>query len=341
MVQAGRLTRWSMGIGALAALLGLAALATPAAGAAEICNETSYVADVAAAWAVEGGVAIEGWTRVRPGECQIIAEEVDLEDEQPIFYYAKSSMAYLGGVREWRGTVPLCVDERDFEVVANTRCAALGLAARDFFVREGEQRERTILAEPADYGRRARTAGIQRLLQSAGYPVTGVDGYDGRSTRRAISRFLADAGIANRPDDAALIDALEARALARNASSGLIVCNEADGDIATAIGHRVGEIWESRGWWRIHAGECARLLAARLETDNTFVYAERVSGRGRRPMTGGTERFCLAPARFVAEGRTDCAARGYGVAGFRRAPQPEEGGVRLTLGEDDFQAPPR
>ncbi|MEA1943577.1 MAG: DUF1036 domain-containing protein [Pseudomonadota bacterium] len=319
-------------------LAGLGTLAAPHADAAEICNETSFVADVAAAWAVEGGVAIQGWTRVRPGECEDIAQDFDLEtSEQPLFYYAKSTMAYLGGVREWRGTVPLCVDETDFEVVANTRCAALGLASRDFFIRERAERDRTVLVEPADYGRRAQVAGIQRLLQSAGYPVTGVDGYDGRSTRRAVSRFLADAGLDSQPEDPALIDALEARALERNASSGLIVCNEADGDIATAIGHRVGEIWQSRGWWRIHAGECARLLAARLETDNAFVYAERVSSQGRRPMTGGTDSFCLAPARFVAEERGECAERGYGTANFRRVPQPENGGVRVTLTEEDFQ----
>lgn len=325
-------------IAACLALLGLAAFASPRAGAAEICNETSYITHIAAAWAVEGGVAIEGWTRVRPGECAEVAQEVDLDaNTQPLFFYAKSTTAYLGGVREWRGTVPLCVDETDFQVVANTRCAALGLASRDFFMREGDERERTVLVEPSEFGRRAQVAGIQRLLQSAGYAVTGVDGYDGRSTRRAVARFQSEAGIAGNPGDAALIDALEARALERNASSGLIVCNEADGDIATAIGHRVGEIWQSRGWWRIHAGECARLLAARLETDNAFIYAERVSGQGRRPMSGGNERFCLAPARFVSEGRTECAERGYTAAGFRRVPQPEDGGVRITLTEADFQ----
>lgn len=318
-----------------------AGFAAPGAGAAEICNETSYVADVAAGWPVEGGVAIEGWTRVRPGECEEIADAVNLDREgQPIFFYAKSTLAYLGGVREWRGTVPLCVDERDFEVVANTRCAALGLAARDFFIREGEERARTVLVEPSDYGRRAVTAGIQRLLQSSGYPITVIDGYEGASTRRAISRFLGDAELSSRPGDGALIDALEARALERNAASGLILCNEADGDISAAIGHRVGEIWQSRGWWRIHAGECGRLLGSRLESDNVFYYAERIASSGRRAMTGGTDQFCLAPARFVAEDRTDCAERGYTVAAFRRVGTPENGGVRVSVSESDFRAPP-
>jgi len=327
-------------ISGLCALLALGL--TARSEAAEICNETSFIAEVAAGWAVEGGVAIEGWTRVRPGECETVAEEVDLTQEQPIFFYAKSSLAYLGGVREWRGTVPLCVDEADFEVVANTRCAALGLASRDFFVREGDDRERTVLAEPSDYGRRSGTAGIQRLLQSAGFPVNGVDGYEGSSTRRAISRFLETAGIGRDPSDAALIDALEARALERNASSGLILCNEADGDISAAVGYRTASIWQSRGWWRIHAGECARLIGNRLEAAGgddapAYVYAERVSSSGRRAMTGGDTPFCLAPARFVAEERTDCAERGYSTARFRRVPAPQDGGVRVTVEENDFE----
>ncbi|WP_203291707.1 DUF1036 domain-containing protein [Maricaulis parjimensis] len=327
-------------ISGLCALLALGF--TARSEAAEICNETSFIAEVATGWTVDGGVAIEGWTRIRPGECETVAEEVDLSVEQPIFFYAKSSPAYLGGVREWRGTVPLCVDETDFEVVANTRCAALGLASRDFFVREGEDRERTVLAEPSDYGRRAGTAGIQRLLQSAGFPVNGVDGYEGNSTRRAITRFLTDAGIGRDPSDAALMDALEARALERNGSSGLTLCNEADGDISAAVGYRVGTVWQSRGWWRIHAGECARLIGNRLETPSgseapAYFYAERVSSSGRRAMTGGDANFCLAPARFVAEERTECGERGYAIAPFRAVPSPEDGGVRITVEESDFE----
>ena len=127
---------------ALLALPALLLTAAPHAEAAELCNETSYIVEAAAGWPVEGGVAIEGWTRLRPGDCATVASDVDLDGDQPIFFYAKSSIAYLGGVREWRGTIPLCVDEADFEVVANTRCSSLGMASRDFFIREGEDRDR-------------------------------------------------------------------------------------------------------------------------------------------------------------------------------------------------------
>ena len=304
--------------------------------AAELCNETSYVVQVATGWPVEGGVVLQGWQRVRPGECVASAQEVSLESDTPIFYYAKTSSAYLGGVREWRGGVPLCVDEADFDVVANTRCAALGLASRDFMIREGENRARTVLVEPSNYGRRAEVAGIQRLLESAGYAISSVDGYEGRGTRRAVSSFLSDRGLGNRPAASRLIDELESAALERNASSGVTICNETIGDISAAIGHRVEDDWQSRGWWRLHAGECARMLATHLETGNAYYYAERINTGERTPILEGTQPFCLAPARFVAEGRGNCQQRGYGEALFRAVPEPENGGVRVTVTDGDF-----
>lgn len=322
-------------------LLGLALFANAPARAYDLCNQTSYIVHVATGWPVEGGVAIQGWMRMRPGECQEVAQGIELADDQPLYFYAKTSDAYLGGVREWRGSTTLCVDEADFEVVASTRCASLGLASRDFITREGDQRVRTVLVGPDNYNQHAEVAGIQRLLQSSGYPITAVDGYDGRGTDRAVARFLTDAELDTRPANAALIDGLEARALARNAQSGLTVCNQSDGDIAAAIGYRSGEIWQSRGWWRLHAGECARLLAARLETASSYFYAERINSGTRPALNGGQDAFCIAPARFLAEERTGCAERGYATANFRRIPDPVDGGVRVTIEESDFAGPRR
>lgn len=318
-------------------VLGFLYFAAPAADAAELCNETSYVVHIATGYPVEGGAAIEGWTRVRPGECADVAEGLDLDGEQPLFFYAKTSEAYPGGVREWRGNVPLCVDEADFELVANTRCAALGLASRDFIIREGEDRDRTVLVEPDDFGRRAMNAGIQRLLQASGYSVSTIDGYIGRGTRRAISNFQRDAGLSARPADPQLVDALESMSLDRNTHAGLTVCNDSSTDIATAVGYRLNGEWQSRGWWRMHSGECARILATRLDDTNSFFYAERISSDIRGAMTGGEETFCYAPARYLAEGREDCAERGYGIARFRRIPEPTEGGVRVTITDTDFE----
>lgn len=322
-------------------VLGLLMCAATPAKAAELCNQTSYIIHVATGWPVNGGVAIRGWMRMRPGACRPVAEGVQLAADQPLYFYAKTSEAYLGGVREWRGTLALCVDEADFEVVANTRCASLGLASRDFIVRTGAERDRTVLVGPDNFNQHADIAGIQRLLQSAGYPVTSVDGYDGRGTDRAVERFMADTGLTARPSNAALIDALESRAMARNATAGLTMCNDSDSNIAAAIGYRAADIWQSRGWWRLHAGECARLLATRLDTATAYYYAEQINGVTRRALNAASESFCVAPARFLSEERTGCAERGYATANFRRIPDPTDGGVRVTLDEDDFEGPRR
>lgn len=337
----------------IASLVGLLG-GTPSAQAAELCNRTSYVIEVATGWPVEGGVAIRGWDRIRPGACAELADDAELAGDQPLFYYAKTSEAYLGGVREWRGNVPLCVDEVDFDVVANTRCAALGLASRDFMIREGEERLRTVLVEPSNYllapstptTRRssqpfADAAGIQRLLNSAGYPIANIDGFEGPGTRRAITSFLSDVGISSRPGNAELLDRLEAYAVERNATSGVTLCNDSIGDISAVIGYRVDNIWQSRGWWRLYAGDCARLLSAHLETANTYFYAERINTGERLPITEGVQEFCIAPARFVSEGRDNCAQRGYGVARFRSIPEPENGGVRIHVQDSDFGSPDR
>lgn len=331
-------------------VLAFLAIGTSSARAAELCNQTSFIVHAAAGWPVEGGVALQGWTRLRPGACTEIAEELDMEGDQPLFIYAKTSDAYEGGVREWRGSVPLCVDEADFDLVANTRCAALGLASRDFMIREGDDRQRTVLVEPDNYRlapqsggryltsqRYADIAAIQRLLAAAGGSPSRVDGMEGSGTRRAIRNYLREAGVEDRPDNPELIDFLESEAMARNASAGLTICNDSSTDIAAAIGQQLDGRWQSRGWWRLHNGECARVLASRLESSEVFYYAERINADSRTAITGGDQNFCHAPSRYLAEDRTDCAVRGYAVARFRRIPQPEDGGSRVTISDGDFE----
>jgi hypothetical protein len=73
-----------------------------------------------------------------------------------------------------------------------------------------------VLVELADYGDRAEEAGLQRLLQSAGYDINVIDGYAGRRTRRQIAAFEAISTAAFGADRSELIEALHQRALERN-----------------------------------------------------------------------------------------------------------------------------
>lgn len=322
----------------LAATLAVILLPLTRAEAAELCNETSYIAEVALGWREGERVLVEGWTRLRPGECVEAGPDIDPASSDPLLLYARSSAAYLEGVREWRGPVTLCVGPSDFAVEGITDCEALGLEPRGFMLLRGEHRQRAVLVEPADFGEDAQEAGTQRLLQAAGYDIRNIDGVEGQRTYRAIAAFVSDAGLPRTPERAQLIDALEAAALNRNTQLGLRICNDTGLPIAAAIGRQRGEIWESRGWWRLEPGSCTRAVAARLTTPDIWFYAEQFSDT-RRPLAGGDAPFCFSPSRFTAEGREGCAERGYATGNFVRIPEPVDGLSTVTLTDANFAVP--
>lgn len=310
----------------------LAALAP--ASAAEICNQTSYIVQAALGWRSNGEIAVEGWTRIRPGECVRAGPDIAPDSTEPLLLYARSSAAYLGGVREWRGDVPLCVGPSDFSAEGVTDCEALGLEQRGFTILRGEHRQRSVLVEPADFGDNAEEAGLQRLLQANGADIRTIDGIAGRRTTTAIANFVRSAEMPRVPERPELIDALEAAALRRNAAMGLTLCNESGQQAAAVVARQRNDAWESRGWWRLEPGACARVIAEPMTTRDVYVYAETLAQA--RPLTGGTEIFCVAPSRFLSEGREQCAERGYGEAAFRQIPAPAGGSVTMSFGPLDF-----
>lgn len=322
----------------IALIAGLWLVALSPASAAEICNQTSYIVQAALGWRSNGEIAVEGWTRIRPGECVQAGPDIPPDSTEPLLLYARSSAAYLGGVREWRGEVPLCVGSSDFSAEGVTDCDALGLEQRGFTILRGEHRQRSVLIEPAGYGDNAEEAGLQRLLQANGSDIRTIDGIAGRRTTSAIANFVRAAEMPRVPERPELIDALEAAALRRNATIGLTLCNETGEQAAAVIARQRNDAWESRGWWRLEPGACARVIAEALITRDIHVYAETLNQS--RPLSGGTEIFCVAPSRFLSEGREECAERGYAEAAFRQIPEPVEGRMTLTFTPADFASLP-
>ncbi len=300
--------------------------------AGEVCNETSFVIEVAKAWRDSDGLNVRGWTRILPGDCAEIGPGPDVDQ----YLYARSTAAYLGGVREWRGAQGACVDDEDFEIQGVGDCAALGLQERAFRRLSPSERARTVLAEPSDFGTRAQEAGLQRLLQSAGYEIDVIDGYTGRRTRRQITTFQNDIDANFGSDQIGLMEALHERALERNSAAGLRVCNEARSPIATAVARATGDGYEARGWWRIEPGTCARPLALRLTDGEVFVHARLLEGSSERLLTASEEIFCVGAGRFTTERRDRCGDTGFQAARFRPTPPVTNGAVRLDLTEDDF-----
>jgi uncharacterized membrane protein len=321
----------------LAVLLTGLAFTAPAH-ASEVCNETSFTVEVAKAWRTPSGLVAEGWLRIAPGGCGELGPGPDSDQ----YLYARSTPAYLGGVREWRGGLDVCVDVTDFQIEGVADCDSLGLETRQFRQLSQAERSRAVLIELADYRDRADEAGLQRLLQAAGYDIRVIDGYAGRRTRRQVEIFEADAGSAFGADRAALIAALHERALARNETAGLRICNDADLPLAAAVSRAEGRAFITRGWWRIEPGACAKTIAERLTAGEVFVHARLISGAAIRPISRAAEEFCVAPSRFSTELREACGDTGFETAGFRPAPDPQDGGATLRLTERDFEeAAPR
>ena len=316
----------------LAALAGFAALSAPAR-AGEVCNETSFMVDVAKAWRTPSGIAAEGWLRLAPGGCGDIGPGPETDQ----YLYARSTPAYLGGVREWRGGQTVCVDETDFQLEGVADCAALGLESRGFRQLTEAERTQAVLVELADYRQRAEEAGLQRLLRAAGYDIRVIDGYAGRRTRRQVAAFESDAGRAFGADRAGLIEALHARALERNQSAGLRICNDADMPLAAAVSRAEGESYITRGWWRVEPGACAKTMSERLTAGEVFIHARLIVGTALRPISQGETMFCVAPGRFSTELREGCEDIGFETAAFRPAPEPVDGGAELRLSNRDFE----
>lgn len=300
--------------------------------AGEVCNETSFVVEVAKAWRTPEGLNVEGWTRILPGGCAEIGPESDIEQ----YIYARSTAAYLGGVREWRGSQIACVDQTDFEIQGVGECEALGLQERRFRRLSESERERTVLAEVADFGSRAQEAGLQRLLQSAGYDIRTIDGYAGRRTRQQIAAFQNDVDTNYGSDRIGLLQALHERALARNSNAGLQICNNARAPMAAAVARATGDGYEARGWWRVEPGNCARPLAMRLTDGEVFVHARLLDGAEERILADSDEVFCVGAGRFTTDRREGCGSTGFQSARFRPVMSVSDGTARLSFQDEDF-----
>src|SRR5699024_3747791 len=139
---------------------------------------------------------VEGWTRLRPGECKVALQgplKVGVN-----YVFARSSSAHRGGQREWNGNVNLCVDPNgSFAVESPSSCAAMGLTPRGFQAVKIDKRTgwTTTFRDTDNYnkpGQSAQAAGLQRLLEDAGADTDVVDGFMARKTRAAIAAFLAE-----------------------------------------------------------------------------------------------------------------------------------------------------
>lgn len=308
----------------------------------EVCNETSYIIEASTGRYEGQGVVVEGWTRLRPGACEKVVEGT----LQPGIHYlfGRSSTAHRGGRKVWAGKSKLCIDPTGSFAVENIPdCSVMGLEAREFrpVLIENSKRWRTSFTETNKRNlEQASAAGVQRLLDNAGVYSGRIDGYLGRKTRAAIGDFLSSKGLDASTSDADLMDILEQTAIERARNVGLTFCNRTNKRIWSAMARRRGEGWESRGWWLLEAGGCARVIDEPLLQAGLFAYAEMESGDGEiRTLTRGSDTFCVSKAKFAITGREACEEAAYRTGRFVATPAPVNRKLVFEFFERDFGDP--
>ncbi len=308
-----------------------------------LCNETSFILE-AATGRPEGAstVVVEGWTRLRPGECRIAVPPPLRPGDH--FVMSRSSSAHQGGQRIWGGEMPLCVDSTgSFAVESPPSCIAMGLEERHFRTVKIENRNNwtTRLTETEPYGtKRSESAGLQRLLRDAGVTNSSIDGYVGRRTRGAIAAFLNANNLPKDTTDATLIDILEEVANNRTRDVGMTICNRTPNRLWTAIGRRRGNGWESRGWWTLDSDSCARTIDESLIPTSHYVFAEMETEDGMRRLKVAEHIFCIARSKFAIVGREGCEVRAYKEADFVETESPTDGRLIYEFFERDFEEEP-
>lgn len=295
-------------------------LATPSNAAIRMCNETSYVLQASAAY--QQGVAskAEGWINILPGDCEEALD--DMPANAQAFVFAKSDAAHAGQGLVFDGSERFCVgaENKSFTIEGRRDCRRRGLGEADLTpVASASTRPTVTFTEKNDYGRRrARTAGIQRMLSELRYDIGPVDGYGGERTREAEAAYKLRFGVSGNPKGRDLLARLISTLRSESKSRGLVLCNKTEHLVWAATGQLNDEQFESRGWTRVPTKECAQVINQNLDNRYYFFYAEAVTQdgdvvveAGRRKIWGGEKPLCSKPTRFVISGDENCTARGF------------------------------
>ena len=308
----------------LFSILALAFSAAPAQAKYSFCNMTSYVLSAAIGYVDGDRLATRGWWRLRPGQCKVVLTEQ--ANPGRYFVYAEAISGHKGPLRTWSGETALCVENAGFFNIRNQDvCRDDPLQQRKFYDVEVAETANGVwqsdFTEANIYNvYSAEVAGVQRLLSDTGAASVRIDGAMGRATQRALNAYRQEKGLAEGSGiDDALIDALIEDANAREAKLGLFYCNKTDAPVWSAVAEpKEAEAYDSRGWWKLDPGDCAKIIKGELEHDHYYVYGAVEEGVNERALAGGDKTFCVNPAMFEATTELSCADQDLDEAMFRR-----------------------
>ena len=306
----------------------------PAHARYSLCNKTSYTLSAAVGYVDGDRLATRGWWRLRPGQCKVALAEAT--NPGRYFVYAEAIQGHLGPLRSWSGETPLCVETSGFFNLRNQEiCRDDPGRQRSFMdvevTAEANGAYQTDFAEPSNYTvYSAEVAGVQRLLGDIGKGPVRIDGSLSRETQRLLAAYRQEKNLGEGAAiDDQTIDALIEEANAREAKLGLFLCNRAEAPVWSAIAtpQSAEGAYQSKGWWRLEPGDCAKIVKGALETDHVYVYGATEEARGERRLTGGDRSFCVNAIRFEASSEASCADQELDEAAFVKF---ETGGAKTA-----------
>ncbi|MCB2098489.1 MAG: DUF1036 domain-containing protein [Parvularculaceae bacterium] len=311
-----------------------------------LCNKTSYALSAAIGYVDGDRLATRGWWRLRPGQCKVVLTEPT--NPGRYFVYAEAVLGHKGPLRSWSGDTPLCVENNGFFNLRNQEvCRDEPTRQRGFFDVEVTPAAggnwQTDFAEAANYTvYSAEVAGVQRLLNDLGLAKVRIDGSLGRETQRLLASYRKEKSIGEGPViDDATIDAMIEEANARESKLGLFFCNKADQAVWSALAEPKGENqYESRGWWKLEPGDCAKVIKGGLSLNHYYVYGVIEDQRGERRLAGGDKSFCINAVRFAASTETTCADQELEEAIFKKVDIGGSTSATYDFTADAFVAPP-
>jgi len=105
------------------------------------------------------------------------------------------------------------------------------------------------------------------------------------------------------------------------ARAELVACNQSFDVVNIAIGRKVGDQFQTDGWWTVGTNQCATLIKEPLPNRYVYVFAQDVFGRA---VIYGDVPMCVGPKRFTIRGIDNCWTRGLMSAEFREIDTGEE-----------------
>ncbi|MEL7490750.1 MAG: DUF1036 domain-containing protein [Pseudomonadota bacterium] len=312
-----------------------------------LCNKTSYTLSAAIGYVDSERLATRGWWRLRPGQCKVVLTEQT--NPGRYFVYAEGIPGHKGPLRTWSGETPLCVENSGFFNLRNQEvCRDNPSAQRSFFDVEVTPAAggnwQTDFAEASNFTvYSAEVAGVQRLLRDIGSNIKRIDGSLGRETRAVLTSYRKRKGLGDGAAiDDQLIDALIEEANARDSKLGFFFCNKTDAPVWSAVATPKGEdAYQSKGWWRLEAGDCSKIIKGELEHDHYYVYGLIEDTRGtERRLAGGDKKLCVNPVKFDVANDAPCVDKDLEEAVFKRLEVGGSPSATFDFEPAMFVAPP-